>query len=252
MAYIDKCYIHSYEQFKEVRNWCTGKKVELSNGLVYNAEDFLMDKNMTEEYFNEWKEDIIQNHMKLYNQTYEEAEKHFEIPLWNTPVYFDIWLIRNCPINFIQDRLETQYGNDYKLIKKGRSEYDTYKRNGLGKHFHYKIIRKPNWKHRYNFLYTDRNGKEKVYKENRKPWWFVELRDLNNDNLWWNANEKYNYWTNNLEALPYTSNMMDIRKKNLNIHKIIRMIKYWNLPAGIQVTIVNRYFNYGWIISIKK
>ena len=46
--------------------------------------------------------------------------------------------------------------------------------------------------------------------------------------------------------------MMDIKRKSLNIHAIIRMIKKWDLPAGSQVKVLNRYFNYGWIINIKK
>lgn len=252
MAGIDKTYISDYEQYKEVRDWCKDKKVVLKNGLSFNADDFLYDKDMSEESFNEWKEEVIQNSMKMYNESYEDAEKHFEIPLWNTPTYFDIWLIRNCPIDFIQDRLKVQYGESYNQIKNYTSSYDTYKRNGLGKNFHYKIIKKPNWKPRFNFIYTDRAGNKIVYKEKRKPWWFVELTDLSGNIFTWDANEDYNYWTNGDEALPYTSNMMDIKKKNLNIHNIIRMIKHWDLPANTRVKVVNRYFNYGWIIDIKK
>lgn len=207
---------------------------------------------MSEESYNERKEDIIKNHMKIYNESREDAEKHFEIPLWNTPTYFDIWLIRNCHIDFIQDRLKDQYGEEYNQIKNYKSDYDTYKRNGLGKHFHYKVIRKPNWKPRFRFRYTDRHGNEKLYKESRKSWWFVGLKDLSSNDIRWESNEEYNYWTNLNEALPVTSNMMNVRKKNLNIHNIIRMIKKWDLPANTQVSVVNRYFNYGWIINIKK
>lgn len=252
MAAIDKTYISNYQQFKEVRDWCKNKKVELKNGIVFDAIDFLMYPDMTEEEFNDWKDEIVQRHMKSYNETREEVEKHFEIPLWNTPTYFDIWLIRNCPIDFIQNRLKIQYEEDYERILNYTSEYDTYERNGLGKHFHYKIIRKPNWTHRYKFTYHDKNGNSKIYKEN-KSWWFVEVKNLStNDYFSWDANEEYNYWTNSFECLPITSNMMVIRKKNLNIHKIIRMIKKWNLPANVQVEFSNRHFNYGWIINIKK
>ncbi len=252
MAAIDKTYISDYQQFKEVRDWCKDKKVELKNGLVYNAIDFLYDPDMTKESFNEWKEEIVQRHIKNYNETREDAVKSFCIPLWNTPTYFDIWLIRNCPIDFIQNRLREQYGEEYEEIKNHTSEYDKYQRNGLGKNFHYTVIKKPNWKSRYNFTYTDRHGNTKVYKENRKPWWFVKLRDLSGNNIMWEANQRHNYWTNWIESLPFTSNMMDIRKKNLNIRTIIRIIKKWDLPADTQVIIDNRYFQYGWVINIKK
>lgn len=253
MSYIDKTYITTYKQFKEVRDWCKGKIVETDNGLKYHAEDFLIYKNMTEEYFNNWKKEIIENRMRNYGETYEKAYKNAEIPLWNTPFYFDRWLIKNCPIQFIQDRLKYQYDDEYEQIKNGTSSYDTYKRNGLGKNFHYKVIRKPNWKPRYNFPYIDHFNNDKYYKENKKPWWHITIKDTKTDHpISWLANTYYNYWTNLEEGLPFNSNTMDIKRKNLNIHAIIRMIKKWNLPVGSQVKVLNRYFNYGWIINIKK
>lgn len=253
MAYIDKTYIVDYQQFIEVRDWCKGKIVETDNGLKYHAENFLIDKDMTEEYFNNWKNEIIENRMRTYGETYEKAYKNAEIPLWNTPFYFDRWLIKNCPIQFIQDRLKYQYDDEYEQIKNGTSSYDTYERNGLGKNFHYKVIKKPNWKPRYNFPYIDRFNNDKYYKENQKPWWLITIEDAKTVNpiSWW-VNTEHNYWTCSEEGLPFNSNMMDIKRKNLNIHAIIRMIKKWDLPDGSQVRVLNRYFNYGWIINIKK
>ena len=253
MSYIDKTYIVDYQQFKEVRDWCKGKIVETDNGLKYHAENFLIDKDMTEDYFNNWKKEVIENRMRNYGETYEEAYKNAEIPLWNTPFYFDRWLIKNCPIQFIQDRLKYQYDYEYEQIKNGTSSYDTYKRNGLGKNFHYKVICKPNWKPRYKFTYVDRFGNDTCYKENRKPWWLITIDDTKTVNpvSWW-VNTEHNYWTCSEEGLPFNSNMLVIKRKNLNIHVIIRMIKKWNLPEGSQVKVLNRYFNYGWIINIKK
>ena len=66
MSYIDKTYITTYKQFKEVRDWCKGKIVETDNGLKYHAEDFLINKDMTEEYFNNWKKEVIEKRMKNY------------------------------------------------------------------------------------------------------------------------------------------------------------------------------------------
>ena len=241
MSYIDKTYITIYKQFKEVRDWCKGKIVETDNGIKYHAEDFLNDKDMTEEYFNNWKKEVIEKRMKNYGETYEDAYKRSEIPLWNTPFYFDRWLIKNCPIQFIQDRLKYQYDDEYEQIKNGTSVYDTYKRNGLGKNFHYKVICKPNWKPRYKFTYVDRFGNDTCYKENRKPWWLITIDDTKTVNpvSWW-VNTEHNYWTCSEEGLPFNSNMLDIKRRNLNNHGIIRMSKKWNLPAGAQVKVVNR------------
>ena len=209
--------------------------------------------NLTKVEFDSYKETFIETYCKNYNTTYEEAAKHFSMVLWNTPTWLDIWLIRNCPIEFIQDRLKYQYGEEYEQIKNGTSAYDTYKRNGLGKNFHYKVIRKPNWKPCYNFYYTDHFNNDKHYKEHKKPWWLITIEDTKTVNpiLWW-ANTEHNYWTCSEEGLPFNCNMMDIKRKNLNIHSIIRIIKKWDLPDGSQVKVLNRYFDYGWIINIKK
>ena len=220
MSYIDKTYIVDYQQFTEVRDWCKGKIVETDNGLKYHAEDFLIDKNMTEEYFNNWKKEVIENRMRNYGETYEKAYKNAEIPLWNTPFYFDRWLIKNCPIQFIQDRLKYQYDDEYEQIKNGTSAYDTYKRTGLGKNFHYKVIRKPNWKPRYNFPYIDRFNNDKYYKENQKPWWLITIEDTKTDHpiSWW-ANTDYNYWTNSEEAFLLKDSCL-LPQEEAEIHRI--------------------------------
>lgn len=253
MAYIDKTYFSTYEQWKQVRDWCDDKIVEFNKTQIYHVKNYLYYTDLTEVEFNSYKEEFIKSHCKNYNTTREEALNNFSMVLWNTPVWLDIWLIRNCPINFIQDRLKCQYGDEYAQIKNKTSRYDTYKRNGLGKNFHYKIICKPNWKPRYNFHCINRFDNDNYYKEKQTPWWFIAIEDTKIKNsISWFANTKYNYWTNSEEGLPFDSNMMNIKRKNLNIHAIIRMIKKWNLPAGSQVKVLNNYFNYGWIINIKK
>lgn len=251
MAYIDKTYFTTYEQWKQVRDWCEDKIIEC-NG-TYHVKDYLNYNNLTKVEFDSCKEAFIERYCKNYNTTREEAAKHFSMVLWNTPTWLDIWLIRNCPIEFIQDRLKYQYDEEYEQIKNGTSAYDTYKRNGLGKNFHYKVIKKPNWKPQYHFYYINSSGKTTCYKESQKPWWLITVDNIKNEcPISWCANTEHNYWTNPLEGIPFNSNMLGIKRKNLNIHSIIRMIKKWDLPDGSQVKVLNRYFNYGWIINIKK
>lgn len=255
MAGIDKTYVKTYEQYKIVRDWCKDKFITSKNGNKIQAIDFLYDKDMSEEYFNQWRNNIIQSNIRNYNMSEEEAETHVEIPIWNTPLYFDVWLIKNCPIDFIQERLKVQYGKTFYKIKENTSIYDKYKRNGLGKHFHYKVIKRPIIHPRYHFNYYDHWDNYKDYKEKKKPWWDIEIFDINpntNKRVYWWVNTEDNYWTNNLEAQPFDTSLMMVKKKNMNIHKIIRMIKQWDLPEGTQVQINNRYFCYGWVINIKK
>ena len=84
MAGIDKTYIKTYNQYKEVCDWCKDIVVTFNNTIVKNVSfkpfDFIY--KYTEDDFNRLPE-------------------NGELILWNTPWYRDKWLIKNSPINFI-------------------------------------------------------------------------------------------------------------------------------------------------------
>lgn len=227
MAGIDKTYIKTYNQYKEVCDWCKNIVVTFDDTFVKNVSfkpfDFI--RKYTEDDFNKLPE-------------------NGELVLWNTPHYMDKWLIRNCPIDFIQKRLKEQYRNNYDDIKNGN--YEMYER--LGKDIHFKVIKKPHTYHRFNFIYIDRQNKLKVYKENRKGLWEIRIEDKNGC---WLYNKKYDYWTSIIEGLPYDSFTYIIKKKNLNIKSIYRYLRKWNLPANIKVIIDNVYFDFGWELITK-
>lgn len=229
MAGIDKTYIHNYAQYKEVYDWCKDKEVTLKNEVTFKPLDFLYE--ITEEEFNNNKKEWIEKNLKFLSK--KELEKNYEFPIWNTPLYFDIWLIRNCPINFIQDRLKQQYKEEYDQIKNYTSVYDTYQRNGVGNNFHYKVIKKP----KYKIL-----SSEKLYIT-------IEVKDFNNNSLLFD--EENNYWSDYREAVPFNTSIKDMYGKNLSIYSIIRMIKKWNLPNNSQV-IINIPSYEGWIIKVYK
>jgi hypothetical protein len=227
MAAIDKTYIKTYNQYKKVCDWCKDIVVifDINKKISFKPSDFI----------NEYTED-----------DFNKLPKNGELVLWNTPFYMDKWLIRNCPINFIQKRLKEQYGDDYDDIKNGNCEM--YERNGLGKNIHFSIIKKPYIYNRFNFLYKDRQGKLRVYKDNKMGVWDVRIED---ENCYWLYNEQYDYWTNTIEDFPFNSSTCILKKKNLNIKSIYRYLKKWNLPAGIKITIDNIHFALGWELITK-
>lgn len=229
MAGIDKTYIKTYSQYKEVCDWCKDIVVTFD---TYNDKNI---KFKPSEFINKYTEDD-------FNQLPENGE----LVLWNTPSYMDQWLIQNCPIDFIQKRLKEQYGDDYDDIKNGN--FDTYERNGLAQYIHFKVIKKPHVYRRFSFIYTDRQNKLRVYKENKKGVWEIRIEDKH---YIWFYNEQYDYWTNNIELFPYDSFVCTIKKKNLNIKSICRYLKKWNLPAGLKITIDNIYFDFGWELITK-
>ena len=269
MSAIDKTYVSSWEQWKELKDWVWDKEIHLKNGLISRPRGCMYYPEYGEKEVTEWLENVRKSNMEHYGWTYEEALENSDIPFWNTPTYVDIWLIRNCPIEWVQDRLKSQYGggwskeaftnqdNSYEAIKNGTSEYDTWQRNGLGKNFKYKVIKKPNWHYIHRFRYIDRNGKKQMYKDDGNNWWSIHVTDIkhpydSHEHISWWANEDFNYWTCHEEALPYTSNIMNIKGKMPSLKAIIRMIQNWDLPDGTKVEFNSFRFRFGWTIIVKK
>ena len=208
MASIDKTYTNSWEDYCSLVEWCKGKSFALKNG------------------------DIIRPSNYIYKWDEENFDGKKELPIWNTPTYLDIWLIRNCPLAFIQDRLKEQYGggwskeaftshNDedmYHQILNYTSPYDTYKRIGS---------------HRFSIKYKINNK----FKDDDLTWW-IDILELG----WW-YNEKHNAWYHDDEALPISSNVAHFNG-NISKRKLARIIKKWNLPKGTKIRFRGDYKRY--------
>ena len=223
MAGIDKTYITSYEDYKKVIDWCRDKSFKLSNGQVIYPSDFIYYPDITKE---EWDENE-----KTFKQKYPDEQ--YDKILWNTPTYFDIWLIRNCPFDFIQNRLKEQYGGGwsktaftdhneslYEQIKNGTSPYDTYVRPKTGKKIKIeRILGTP---------FRDSNMCWHI----ETPYWIKGKRSNNKDSMWYN--EDTDEWYTNDEELPCTSSAKFV-KGPLTKKNIYNMVRKWKLPKGTQM-----------------
>lgn len=223
MAGIDKTYLTSYDDYKKVIDWCRDKSFKLSNGQVIYPSDFIYYPDITKE---EWDENE-----KTFKQKYPDEQ--YDKILWNTPTYFDIWLIRNCPFDFIQNRLKEQYGGGwsktaftdhneslYEQIKNGTSPYDTYVRPKTGKKIKIeRILGTP---------FRDSNMCWHI----ETPYWIKGKRSNNKDSMWYN--EDTDEWYTNDEELPCTSSAKFVEgpltKKN-----IYNIVRKWKLPKGTQM-----------------
>ena len=208
MAAIDKTYTSSWEEYQSLVEWCRDKSFTLKNGDVIRPS----------RYIYEWDKECF------------DGEK--SLPVWNTPTYLDIWLIRNCPLKFIQDRLKEQYGggwskeaftdhNDedmYHQILYYRSPYDVWRGKGS---------------HKFTIKYV---ANEKI-KDDDLHWWVDVLTSG-----WW-YNDKHNMWYHNDEALPISCNLANF-KGNISKRKLARLIKRWDLPKGTQIRFVGDYKRY--------
>lgn len=235
MAGIDKTYVRTWEQYLEVKEFVSKfGLVEDDFGNKFYPSEFLA--GYTEEEFREIKEHQEQSYLKYYSdpKNVERDKKWFErigghdwkpdvknaisIVIWNTPTYFDIWLIRNCEIDFIVQRLKEQYG-EYDAIKSRTSEFDTFKpERGI----HYKIY--------------DITSNVKITDE--KLWWWIQSEVSG-----FEYNEEENKWYDYRECREFDSNTAHLYGK-LSKRKLSRMIKHWNLPVGTVLRFQALYNSY--------
>lgn len=196
MAAIDKIYITSIEQYREYKKWCDSILYQRDSiGNLWHPSEFIY-PGTEREYI------IGLRHNK-------------EIALCNNPSYVDVFLIRNCPIGFIQNRLKEQYGEEYDQILNHTSIYDTYTVQSSNK---FKILKKPNFNCRIN---ED---------------WYVTIHS---DNMFWRYNSIKNCWKTHLD-LCYMDSVYAYFK-HIDHRKIKRLIKKWKFPKGVIVSFIGRY-----------
>lgn len=88
MASVDKTYIN-WEEYKRVRAFFTSevlKKIKSDIGVSFS--------------YNRWRKSDFKKEGK-------------PLPIWNTETLVDLWLARNCKLDFIQARLRQQYTKDW-------------------------------------------------------------------------------------------------------------------------------------------
>ena len=239
MAGIDKTYVKSWTDYVKVRDWALSVgEVKDDFGNIFSPYDW-----MAEYEESEFKESIEAQKERYRN--YYKDPKHLqeakdflgedwepnpngegELVLWNTPTFFDIWLIRNCPIDFIQGRLKQQYG-DYEEIKMRNSEFDSYVRPAASSHF--KILPLgsfPRIRQKDHKLYLAVESNEWVYNDETKKW--------------------YHY----LECREFNTSVMDI-KGPITRRKFKRVIQKCGFPAGLKLRVYGNYGDYFEVV-IKK
>lgn len=276
MAGIDKTYIRDWNVFDKVRNWAINQKFILKNGQEIHLKDYLYYPDLTKEEWDEMHDECVkyaEEHYnnpeynkqckELYGDDWEfDAENYFDVILWNTPTYVDIWLIRNCPFEEIQDRLKEQYGGGwskaaftnhnepdlYEQIKAGISVYDTFQRNGLGKKAKVKF---------HNIFGSWCRDKECYWWIEVNPYWINNKRtQFESPQPWYNEDDDMWYWDE--EAMLCTCNTCT-KNGCLTRKNIVNLIKKWDLPKGTIVKFENiisfkgkgRYIMHSFFVSVE-
>jgi hypothetical protein len=87
MAGIDKTYV-DYQQYKEVK-------------AFFNKDMKKKQKEDLGYYF---------GHALYKKSDFDDVEERV---IWNTPTIVDLWLANNCKLDFVQERLHEQYGDNW-------------------------------------------------------------------------------------------------------------------------------------------
>lgn len=198
MAAIDKTYIKTAAQYKEVYDWVMSLPEQMDDlGLKFKLSDWL--PREYDEHLNdigpaspEYMEKQIDEHKKTIDDTFKNekywnenkqwypdcetyqdwldyVDKFFgEICLWNTPSWLDIFLIRNCPVSFIQDRLREQYKDSYDDILNKTGEFAERKAK-VGHSFKMQRVTVSKTIYVDVFVY-DKNGNDLYYNKKARRW----------------------------------------------------------------------------------
>lgn len=108
MAAIDKTYVDSWEEYKEIRDWAIKTNVTYPNGDIGSKMiNWFYFPDLTEDNFKENKEYV----------------------LWNTSEIVDMFLYKHCPFELVQERLKEQYSDLSYLDRESINEHE------IGNHF---------------------------------------------------------------------------------------------------------------------
>ena len=208
MAAIDKTYV-TIEEYCEAIAWAKSVgQVTLENGYTFSPSSFIISSI----------EDL-------------EGDRDTYI-LWNTPMWFDCWLWKNCPLKFVRKRLHEQYSSedlqaftDY--VYKESTKQDLIKKQ-------------------YTFL-TSPQGRftKSLMKHGRKdnPWpgnctkltYIMEIEypeDFSKD-LHYNCEKDKWEMSDWFMPIKYDNYIWSKHHKHIpNKKALIRQIRKWNIPKG--------------------
>ena len=207
MAGIDKTYTDSYKDYKEFKTWADSQKLTFFDGLSVCIGDWVW----------EYEKDDFDNG---------------EIPIMNTPTWLDIYLIQNCKIDFVLDRMKSVYGEkSYKEFQ----EIDLTEEPPLDFKQNRKIIIKPSKHCKFPF-------KKKMFKKpiGGKTKWWLQC----DDDFWYNDETKR--WISYDTPYPHNTNTAHITSTKA----LIRHLRNQYLPKGVVFRISGRYVGEDYIAVV--
>jgi len=203
MASIDKTYTSSYNDYKKFKDWANKQTLTFFNGHKVCIGDWVWEYK---------KEDFDKG----------------EIPIMNTPTWLDIYLIQNCKIDFILDRLKSVYSEDsykeFQTIDLTATPPSDFKQNRKITFKKSKYTKFPLHKNPYG-------GKIK--------WWLQCIDDLDycRETKVWSRFDTY---------YPSNTNTAYIK----SIKGVVRHLRKQYLPKGITFILLGRYDGEFYLVTV--
>ena len=206
MAAIDKIYVNSYEKYIAFKNWCEEQPPIVDKyGTKCRISDYLITG---------WDKDNFKSH-----------------PVFNAPYYVDAYVIKNCPLDFIQKELKFNYCSTYEQIKEGKLYNSPARKNTVaGKHL--KCIQHPQTKYNTPFMYKS---------------WDISVTLPDGDYMWYHS--KTNSW-DYCDEFVIANWSSSVACAN-TIKAVKRLIRKWCLPVGTKVEVEGRYVEDTYVFIVK-
>ena len=202
MAAIDKTYTSSWDEYQALIKWARETIFTCPDGTKLKPIDYV---------YGHW------------------TKEDFDVmvrPVMNTSDVCDYYLIKYCPLDFVQERMTEVYSKEYvDSIKNGTSEFDTFTKEGkYGTKC--RLIKQPKKGLRGNTPF-------------KRKYWFIQLREPDEFRfLWYDGKENRWVWTNELTEINGGSDTCQRFKTRKALE---RHICKWKLPKGTIVEVRGRY-----------
>lgn len=201
MAGIDKTYCSDYSEYLKLKEWANGKVINFWNGSKLVVSDYIYD----------WEETDFDGR---------------DLPIMNTPECLDIYLIQNCPIEFVQDRMKSVWDNEYQ--DKKNMEFPTIHPDDLNQNRKVTITQIGKLPLKNKGIYCHQN------------WWLQSKSEMGFDDATKN-------WVRYQDNLPNNTNT----SHHKTIKGLIRFLRSQYLPVGVEFRLIGRFIGEEFLIKIK-
>lgn len=202
MAGIDKIYCSSYEEYKEFYDWAKTQFITFFDGYKINVSNWI----------GEFEK--------------EDFDNYGEIPITNSPTWLDAYLLQHCKSQFVLNRLNQVYSEDY-VLKLKQVDFSKLPND-------YKRKRKVIIEKIINTTFPLNS------EDNQNIWWRLSC----DNDFWYNDDTKK--WVHREQMYPFNTTTAHLK----TIKSVVKHLRNQYLPKGVVFTLAGIYVGQVYKITI--